>query len=163
MAFILKKGNMRFRRLTSEELSHLEKEFIEFLVANTVTADDWIKLKDEKPENAEELIEMFSDVVLLKVYSKIVLLEKRAKNDLLLFKFDGDMIQMLGVSSQDESIDFTDFGKKSFDLKGIKLEGFKTTKVLAKESKPDEVFQLLESGCYIGNVELYKTLDAIIE
>lgn len=152
---------MKFRRLSSEELTHLEKEFIEFLVSNTVTADDWVKLKAEKPEHAEELIVMFSDVVLDKVYSKVVLLEKREPKSLLLFKFDGDLVQMLGVSSQDENVDFTKLNQ-DIDYSTIKLEGFKSSKVVAKETKSTEVFQLIESGCNVGNPELYKTLDAII-
>ena len=115
MAFLFKRKNMRFRRLTTEELTHLEKEFIEFLVSNTVTAEDWVKLKADSPDNAEELIEMFSDVVLSKVYGKIVLLEKREKNNLLLFKFDGEIVQMLGVSTNDETIDFTKFIIQVFD------------------------------------------------
>ena len=153
---------MRFRRLTGEELSHLEKEFINFLVSNTVTADDWVKVKENEPEKAEELILMFSEVVLEKVYGKIVLLEKREPNNLLFFKFDGDLIQMLGVSSQDNSIDFTDL-KKDVNYNSVKLDGFRTSKVLAKDAKADEVYQLLESGCEMGDPELYKILDKIVE
>lgn len=153
---------MKFRRLTNEELTHLEKEFIDFLVSNTVTADDWVKVKNEQPEKAEELISMFSDVVLDKVYSKVVLLEKREPNNLLFFRFDGELIQMLGISTKDNSIDFTDVSN-DIDYGSIKLDGFRTSKVVAKEAKSEEVFQLIESGCIMGNAELYKILDSIIE
>ena len=60
---------MKFRRLTNEELQELEKEFVQFLVSNTVTADDWEKIKEDNPERAEGLIEIFSDIVFEKVIS----------------------------------------------------------------------------------------------
>ena len=159
---------MKYRRLTEEELTHLEKEFIDFLVSNTITADDWVKIKSDKPEETEELIEMFSDIVLEKVYSKMVLLEKREPKNLLFFKFTDQLIETLGISVEgDNSFEFTDIDAINGILKGddlkVKITGFRTTKVMSKDAKPNEVHQLISSGCVIGNGELYKTLDQIIE
>ncbi len=57
----------KFRSLTHEELESMEKEFIDSLVLNGITGEDWEKLKKESPENAEGICESFSDVVFTKI------------------------------------------------------------------------------------------------
>ncbi|MGZ4035866.1 MAG: DUF6495 family protein, partial [Bacteroidia bacterium] len=52
---------MKYKRLTREELQALEPEFIHFLAAAQVTGKDWEKMKENKLEVAEELIDAFSD------------------------------------------------------------------------------------------------------
>ena len=68
---------MDFRRLTNNELEELKTEFVRFLVSNTVTGDDWEKIKKENPERAEGLIEIFSDIVFKKIISKVEYLEMK--------------------------------------------------------------------------------------
>jgi len=153
---------MKFRRLSQEELSHLEKEFIEFLVSNTITADDWVSIKKNKPDETNRLIDLFSDIVLEKVYSKMVLLEKREKNNLLFFKFKDNMIETIGVTSKNDRVDFN--LPESFDESVFSgLEGFRQTRIYQESEKSKEVFQLVQAGCVIGNAELYKTLEGIIK
>ena len=41
---------MKFRVLTSKELEPLKDDFIKFLSANTITGEDWNKIKIEKPK-----------------------------------------------------------------------------------------------------------------
>lgn len=160
---------MKFRRLTNEELEHLEKEFIDFLCSNTVTADDWESLKVNEPENAEALIEMFSDVVLEKVYTKVSFLEKREKDNLMIFKISDEMIQLLGISiTGDSNVDFTDSNSIQSYLAQNKsvnsqISGFRNTKVIATGSKTEEVFQLISSGCVVGEETFFNTLDQIID
>lgn len=36
---------MKYRRLTAEELSGLEKEFVHYLIINGIDAQEWEKLK----------------------------------------------------------------------------------------------------------------------
>ena len=54
---------MKFRRLTNEELKPLEKKFIQFLVTNTITGEDWAKMKEQRPEHALKLVDIFSDLM----------------------------------------------------------------------------------------------------
>ena len=55
---------MRFRRLTKNELEHLEEDFVRFLASNQITADEWEKFKTEQPQKVHELLDIFSDIVL---------------------------------------------------------------------------------------------------
>ena len=95
---------MRYRRLTNEELAELEKEFVNFLVVNTVTADDWEKLKLNDPMKAEGYIEDFSDLVLDKVLSNITHLEHRSEKDLMVFKCTDDKLHMIGLTVADDLV-----------------------------------------------------------
>jgi hypothetical protein len=62
---------MRFRRLSSEELFALETEFKQFLVVHEQYDEEWRNLAENHPEKAEQFIELFSDLVLEKVYNQV--------------------------------------------------------------------------------------------
>jgi len=66
----------KYRILSSEELELLEKEFIEFLVINGITADEWQKIKASEPEKTKKFIELFSDVVFEKL---MIMMMKRLR------------------------------------------------------------------------------------
>ena len=59
-----------YRRLNTEELASLEKEFIDFLVVNGITAPDWEQMKKDNPENSDQMIELFSEVVFEGIFRK---------------------------------------------------------------------------------------------
>ena len=54
---------MKYTRIPSDELEKLEDEFVNFLVVNGITADDWVAIKENEPMNAAEIVDQFSDVV----------------------------------------------------------------------------------------------------
>ena len=47
---------MKYERLSKNELEELEKEFVDFLVVNGITAQDWVAIKENEPLNADEII-----------------------------------------------------------------------------------------------------------
>mgnify|MGYP001465575203 CR=1 FL=1 len=53
---------MKYRILSNKELEPLKDDFIKFLSANTVTGEDWAKIKSNKPNEALKLVEIFSDI-----------------------------------------------------------------------------------------------------
>ena len=150
---------MKFRRLSIQELEHLKDDFIKFLASNTITALDWEKTKQETPQKAEELIEIFSDVVMEKVYSKIELLELIEPKSIVFFKFDDELMTILGINSNAE-IDFTQLTEINSEMQ---ISAFRQTKVLEKAQKPLEIHRLVESGALIGRANLFKTLNQMVE
>lgn len=56
----------KYRLLTHEELIELEKEFIDFLILNSIVASDWMKIKNEEPEKATRFIHLFLVTLFLK-------------------------------------------------------------------------------------------------
>lgn len=160
---------MKFRRLSNEELGHLEKEFVDFLCANTITAEDWVKIKSESLEKAEHLIEMFSDIVLEKVYNKVSFLEKREAKNLIVFRCTDKTVDLIGITLDPNSnLDLTDPEKVADVVSGKyslkdQLSGFRNTKKINSEEKSLEVHQLINSGCIIGEEKLFLALDRVIK
>ena len=87
---------MKYRILNNKELEPLKDDFIKFLSANTVTGEDWAKIKSNKPNEALKLVEIFSDVVWEKALDKIKYLEHRDDNYLKVFYCGENKIEMVG-------------------------------------------------------------------
>ena len=80
---------MKYTRLTKEQLEELNQEFINFLATQSITAEEWKDIKEQKPEVAEEELDIFSDLVWEGVLSKVEYLENIAPQHMYLFKVDG--------------------------------------------------------------------------
>ena len=155
---------MKYRRLTNDELAELENEFIRFLASNTITSQDWVKLKTETPTKAEELIEVFSDIVFEKILGKVAYMEHRETQDLRLFHCLEDKMILLGLRvAPNVGIDFTQkqtaeemLSKFRQAPKGA-LKMYRAEKVY-KPNRTAELFKMLENGCLISKGVLFKTL-----
>ena len=98
---------MKYRCLTNEELNELEDEFKHFLISNNVYTEEWEELNKKKSKKVQELVEMFSDIVLDKSLKNIQFLEHLTENDIKSFKCDADKMILIGVTSKNKNIDFT--------------------------------------------------------
>ena len=151
---------MRFRRLTLDELKELHQEFIQFLSSNTITGDDWKKIKEEDYPKAEKLIEVFSDIVIEKSLSNIKYLEKREPGNILLFHCKEKEVNLIAISLiGNADIDLTNDEHISLLAKGdfkADINSFKTSKPY-QENREDEVFKMLNEGCLISDGKLFKT------
>ncbi|NET39852.1 MAG: hypothetical protein F6K19_49185 [Cyanothece sp. SIO1E1] len=155
---------MKYRRLHIDELQGLEKDFINFLAANSVTSDDWEKLKNESQEKAEKMIEIFSDMIFEQTLQKVDYLEQKSAREIRTYHCGPDKISMIGILVEGEtSLDF----RQNLDpqqmmaqlgLSGAQLKLFKGEKTYKKERNL-ELFDLMERGALISrDGHLYKTL-----
>ncbi len=158
---------MKYRRLTKEELAELEQEFVRFLAANSVTADDWQKLKEEKPEKAEGLIDIFSDIVFERTLSEAEYLEFKTPKDLKTFHFKKEKVTLNGLKVEGPSnLDFTqDISPEQMlgqlKLSGAQLKLYTAEKEYRKE-REQEIFDLMERGALISrDGALFKTLESL--
>ena len=153
---------MKFRRLDQEELQELEPEFVEFLSSNTITSDDWQKMKTEKPEKAEGLLDIFSDIVFEKTIRKIEYLEVKTKQDIKIFHCLKEKMELVGLTLEGEStIDFTKSQTPEEMIAQLRstdarLKLYKAEKPY-DDSREIELFQMMEKGCLITNDHLFKT------
>ncbi len=151
---------MKYKRLESAELKELEKEFIHFLASAQITGSDWEKMKVNELEKAEELIDVFSDLVYEKVMSKIDYLEYRDNKSLNLFHFTNEKIVLVGLRVK-ESSNLDLMSHNVFDawnqsnMNSVNL--IKTEKAYLKE-KGIEIFELLQTGCLISDGKLFNLL-----
>lgn len=151
---------MKYKRLNPEELQALEKEFVNFLAAAQITGSDWVKMKANELAKAEELIDVFCDVVYDKILRKIKYLEYRDAKTLNIFYCTDDKIFLAGMRLKEHSpLDFTspDFFAKWKDDDLALVNIVKSEKEYIKEREA-EVFELLQSGCLITDDKLFNAL-----
>ena len=151
---------MKYKRLSIEELKELEKEFIHFLAAAQITGPDWEVMKVKEPERTEELIDVFSDMVFDKVLSKIRYLEYRDEKMLTIFHCQPDRITLSGITVKEGSSMnlltpgvFKTWNKN--DAANVNI--IKSERYYLKEREM-EVFELLQSGCMITDDFLFNLL-----
>ena len=158
---------MKYRRLRQDELESLEKEFVRFLAANQVTADDWKKLKAKELEKAEKLIEIFSDIVFEKVLSDVEYMEYQTPKDIKTFHFEEDRILLNGLLIEgNTSFDFTQGQSPQQMLQQIQLSGAQLKLYTAEKpysrGRDMEIFEMMENGALISkDGSLFKTLEGL--
>lgn len=155
---------MKYRRLTKEQFEELHKEFINFLATQSITADDWIKLKLEKPELASSEMDVFSDLVWEGVLSKVKYLENISSKHIYLFQVFNNSISLIGVKINIDLIDLTTeegFSWLRENLISENVEIFNSKKEFSEDIKLN-VFKLIEQGASITKGELFKYFNKLI-
>lgn len=149
----------KYRLLTIAELQQFEKEFVDYLVINGLTADDWEKTKSNTPEKAEKIIDLFSDVIFEGILRKVKYLDFKSNNSLKSFQCLSDKIILVSLELNDDSINLLDVKEFSQLIenppKGIKVY---TTEKKYKISREEELFNMINSGCEISDGMLFKSL-----
>jgi len=148
---------LKYRLLTSEELRELEEEFKHFLITNQIYDDEWKLLNQQKSQKVEELIVLFSNLVIEKALKKIAFLEIITNNGINAFYCKENEMELIGISTENKQFDFT-LVKESSDIRNQSLSIFKTSKPYFK-TREIEVFNLINSGCSIISSERYKKLE----
>ena len=157
---------MKYRRLKKDELEELKTEFIRFLASHTITGQDWSRLKTEEPQKANELVDIFSDIVFENILKKIEYLEFKSPKDIKVFKCQADKIIMMGIVIEGKTdIDFTKDTepgslKEQLHRSGAKVKLYRAEKKYTKEREL-ELFGMMEQGCLIAKEQLFKTLESL--
>jgi len=151
--------NMRFRCLSKEELQELDSELIQFLIVNHVYKEDWALMNQESPEKAKELIEIFSDVVLEKVYNKVFFLERQVPKQVCVCSLSDSSGEMITIEAIEEGIDLTkeDVVDECLLISPSKISIYHGKKAF-KNTKADEVFLLLNHGFLVSSEERFKNV-----
>ncbi len=132
---------MKYVRLSAEELQELEKEFIDFLVVNGITATDWVAIKENEPLNADEIINQFSDVVWESIMRSTKYLNKIEKTTAYYFKCNTNDIALKKIIKGDN-------GAEMFTA----LKDY-------KKVREEEMFDMIQSGCTISDGNDYNMLN----
>ena len=148
----------KYRLLTQPELDELEKEFVQYLVVNGITAEEWESIKKNETGRAEKVLELFSDVVFEGVMRKIKFLNYKSAHSLKSFQCLEDKMILVGLDVNDSTnlLDvrqFQDLLTNSLNTTKV----YTTTKEYSK-SRELELFEMIENGCEISEGELFKNL-----
>ncbi|TAH24795.1 MAG: hypothetical protein EAZ07_08755 [Cytophagales bacterium] len=151
----------RFRTLTLDELKNLEKEFIQFLIVQGISADHWEKIKINAPQDSILLIDNFSDFVFESVFSKELYIELRHKN--MLQVFHAQLNEMSEVCLQDlnPEANFFDDNWLNQITKPTENTLEKYTRTISYQNRALELFIITEQGGKIVNHELFDFLKSL--
>ena len=89
----------KYRRLTIDELEILKEDFVKFLASNGIDSLEWMKLKTENLEEANNHIDLFSDIVIDNALNNIQWLEFFDGKSMKCFLCETDKIFLNSVQS----------------------------------------------------------------
>ncbi|MGB5316784.1 MAG: DUF6495 family protein [Robiginitalea sp.] len=156
---------MKYTRLTREQLEELHPEFINFLATQSITAAEWESIKKEKPETAEQELDVFSDLIWEGVLSRVTFLENISTMHMHLFHCGAKEMKLISVRVHNPDIDLrTDVGfgwfKKNWQSDFV--EYLTASKAYTEDPNKDK-FQLIEQGAQITKGALFEWFEKIIE
>lgn len=149
-----------YQRLSDDELSKLEQDFIKFMVLNGITGEDWNKIKKNDTKEAEGFIHQFSTVVYessLRKAKNLLWVEKKIVRS---FQCLEDKIVMCVLEYKgEESFNFQEID----DLHSFLSSGFKGISILSvdkiyNKKREHEMYDMIQSGCKISDGQVFKLL-----
>lgn len=155
---------MKYTRLTKEQLEELHEEFINFLASQSITAEEWEDIKTNKPEVAEQELDVFSDLVWHGVLEKVTYLEHISPDQIHLFHCKEDDISLIAVVVKKEGVDLTTnegYHWLRQNLMAKEVEFFDATKNY-KEDRAMDIFRLIRKGAVITKGELFDYFNKLI-
>ncbi|GGI58361.1 DUF6495 family protein [Winogradskyella haliclonae] len=155
---------MKYSRLTKEQFEELHQEFINFLATQSITADEWKDIKENKPEAAEQELDVFSDLVWFGVLSKVEYLEHISPQQIHLFKCREKDMHLIALKIKNPAIDFTT--KEGFqwlrdNLLSDSIEFFNAKKDYSDDKYMD-IFKIIQQGANITKGELFQYFEKLI-
>lgn len=156
--------NMKYSRLTKEQFEELHKEFINFLATQSITADEWEDIKTNKPEVAEQELDVFSDLVWEGVLSKAKYLEHISPQQMHLFRLGDTNMHVIAVKLTVDNVDLTT--KEGFNwlrdnLLHDAVEFLQANKTYSEDKNLDK-FKLIQQGSNITKGDLFKYFDTLV-
>ncbi|MBT8263276.1 MAG: hypothetical protein KJO05_10665 [Bacteroidia bacterium] len=149
---------MKYLRLTKEQFEELHEEFARFLATQSITADEWKDIKENKPEVAEAELDVFSDMVWEGILNNTEYLEKIDAQQLFLFKIEEAEMKLIAIKVNDTSRDITTDEGFQWLLKNYlndEVDFFEASQAYS-EDKNEDIFNLLKMGSVISKGEWYQ-------
>lgn len=154
---------MKYRQLTKEQFESLHEEFSRFLASQSIDKKEWEQLKREKPNVAEDELNVFSDMVWDDVLNRTEYIEHFSVKTLNLFKFEDKQTYRI-VININTKINLLEQEGYEWLLKNPKdksieyLQGSKKY----KEERNLEIFDIIEKGGTISKGELFEYFNRLI-
>ncbi|PCJ93441.1 MAG: hypothetical protein COA50_14230 [Flavobacteriaceae bacterium] len=156
---------MKYTRLTKQQLEELQQEFINFLSTQSITGDEWTKIKADTPEVAEEEIDVFSDLIWEGVLTKVKFLENISAQQMHLFHLTDKEMKLISVKVMNPDIDLqteVGFGWFKKNFQGDFVEYLTASKAYTEDKNLDK-FNLIKQGASITKGALFNWFDDIIK
>ena len=156
---------MKYTRLTKEQFEELHQEFTTFLETQSIDKAEWDTIKKEKPEVAEQELDVFSDLIWEGVLTKAQFLEHFSKNHIFLFQCFDTEVKSIVLKSLVPEVDFlTKEGLQWLsDNMFTETIEMKVGKKVFTEERNYSLFQLIQQGAFLSDGQLFNQINTIIE
>ncbi len=156
---------MKYSRLTKEQFEELHPEFINFLATQSIDKPEWDTIKTDKPEVAEQELDVFSDLIWEGVLSRATFLEHFSKNHIFLFHCFDSHIESIILKSLILETDF--LTKEGLQWLSDNLFTETIEMKIGKKEFTDErngsLFALIQQGAFLSDGQLYNQINQIIK
>ena len=156
---------MKYKRLTKEQFESLYNEFINFLATQTIDKKEWDTLKIEKPEVAEQELDVFSDLIWEGVLSNTNYLEHFSKTHIFLFHCQEKLIQSIVLKATDTSVDFMQKDGLQWLRDNLFTDNVEIH-IGKKEYEDDRnkaIFKIITEGAILSDGQLYLQVNEILQ
>ena len=156
---------MKYTRLTKEQFEELHQEFTTFLATQSIDKAEWDTIKKEKPEVAEQELDVFSDLIWEGVLTKAQYLEHFSKNHIFIFQCFDTEVKSIVLKSLVPEVDFlTKEGLQWLsDNMFTETIEMKVGKKVFTEERNYSLFQLIQQGAFLSDGQLFNQINTIIE
>ena len=154
---------MKYSRLTKEQFEELHQEFIHFLASQSITAEEWDTIKQDKPEVAEEELDIFSDLVWEGVLGKVDYLEHISPQRMLLFHLSEKNMHVIAINMKND-VDLTTsegFQWLRENLMDDAVEFLQANKTYSEDKNLDK-FELIKQGAVITKGDLFRFFNDLV-
>jgi hypothetical protein len=155
---------MKYKRLTKEQFEALHQEFANFLATQSIDKKEWDDIKTNKPQVAEQELDVFSDLIWEGVLTNAQFLEHFSKNHIFLFHCQEKYIDSMVIKALVPTVDFL----KTEGLQWLSDNIFtETVEILTGKKEYDKVrneaiFDLITQGAILNDGQLYIQVNTII-
>jgi hypothetical protein len=156
---------MKYKRLTKEQFETLHQEFANFLATQSIDKKEWDEIKSNKPEVAEQELDIFSDLIWEGVLTNAQFLEHFSRNHIFLFHCQEKFIQSIVIKSLLSTVDF--MNKEGLQWLSDNL--FTETVEMHLGNKEYEanrneaIFNLITEGAILSDGQLYIQINSILQ
>jgi hypothetical protein len=156
---------MKYKRLTKEQFEALHKEFSNFLATQSIDKTEWDSIKTNKPEVADQELDVFSDLIWEGVLTNAHYLEHFSKNHIFLFHCQEKLIQSIVLKAMETQVDFM----QKEGLQWLSDNMFTDTVEIHIGKKEYQIernkaiFDLITEGAILSDGQLYLQINGIIQ
>ncbi|MFN7675180.1 DUF6495 family protein [Flavobacterium sp.] len=156
---------MKYKRLTREQFEALHKEFSNFLATQSIDKAEWDSIKANKPEVADQELDVFSDLIWEGVLTNAHYLEHFSKNHIFLFHCQEKLIQSIVLKALETQVDFM----QKEGLQWLSDNMFTDTVEIHIGKKEYQIernmaiFDLITEGAILSDGQLYLQINGIIQ
>ena len=156
---------MKYARLTKEQLDELHNEFATFLASQSIDKKEWDEIKANKPEVAEQELDVFSDLIWEGVLTKAEFLEHFSKSHIFLFQCFETEVKSIVLKALDPNIDFLTKEGLQWLSDNMFTENIemKIGKKVFTEDRNYSIFQLIQQGAFLTDGQLFIQINTIVE